>query len=177
MFDFSNCTEEELWKHVASHLKRNGIDTVLVGGGVVCVYTKGLYRSGDIDLIVYSGLMNKDKDLIMEQLGFKRQGKNFFREDCQFSVEFPSGPLGIGEDHNIVPSERDHDGQTIKLLSPTDSVKDRLASYIYYSADECLQQAVMIAKRTPINTDKVRKWCLKEKNGAAVWKEFLELIK
>ena len=50
--DFENCTEEELWKFVATHLKSKGIDTVLVGGAVVSIYTKGAFESGDLDLIL-----------------------------------------------------------------------------------------------------------------------------
>jgi len=41
--DLKTCTEEELWKYVAVHLKKNGIDTILVGGAVVAIYTKSLY--------------------------------------------------------------------------------------------------------------------------------------
>jgi ABC-type transport system substrate-binding protein len=49
--DWKNCTEKELWEYVASHLSKNGIDTILVGGAVVAIYTEGLYRSGDLDLV------------------------------------------------------------------------------------------------------------------------------
>lgn len=37
--DFSNVTEEELWKYVGKHLADNGLDAVLVGGAVVSIYT------------------------------------------------------------------------------------------------------------------------------------------
>jgi len=30
-FNFKDCTEEELWKFVATHLKEKGINTILVG--------------------------------------------------------------------------------------------------------------------------------------------------
>ena len=55
-FNFSTCTEEELWKYVASHLARRGINTVLVGGAVVAIYTKGIYKSGDLDFVLTSFL-------------------------------------------------------------------------------------------------------------------------
>ncbi len=61
-------------------------------------------------------------------------------------IEFPTGPLGIGEDYNITPNEKVVEGTKIKILSPTDCVKDRLASYIHWDAKECLDQAVMVAK-------------------------------
>ncbi len=52
--DWAHCTEEQLWKYVATHLAKNGIDTVLVGGAVVAVYTDGAYRSGDLDFVQIS---------------------------------------------------------------------------------------------------------------------------
>ncbi len=44
MIDFSKCTEEELWKFFATHLQSKGIDTILVGGAVVSIYSDGLYK-------------------------------------------------------------------------------------------------------------------------------------
>ena len=35
--NLSACTEEQLWKYVATHLKIKGIDTILVGGAVVSI--------------------------------------------------------------------------------------------------------------------------------------------
>lgn len=49
--DLKTCSEKELWHYVAVHLKKNGIDTVLVGGSVVSVYTDGAYQSGDLDFV------------------------------------------------------------------------------------------------------------------------------
>ena len=49
--DWKNCSEEELWRYVAWHLEGAGIGSVLVGGAVVSIYTEGLYRSGDLDLV------------------------------------------------------------------------------------------------------------------------------
>lgn len=50
--DFGTCNEEELWKYVASHLKKNNVDTILVGGAVVSIYSEGAYESGDLDLVL-----------------------------------------------------------------------------------------------------------------------------
>jgi hypothetical protein len=52
--DFKTCTEEQLWKYVATHLKTKDIDTILVGGAVVSVYSAGAYKSGDLDFILTS---------------------------------------------------------------------------------------------------------------------------
>ena len=49
--DFKTCSEEELWRYVAWHLEGADIRSILVGGAVVAIYTEGLYRSGDLDMI------------------------------------------------------------------------------------------------------------------------------
>jgi hypothetical protein len=48
---WASATEEEVWEFVAWHLAKNGIQTLLVGGAVVAIYTKGLYQSGDLDFV------------------------------------------------------------------------------------------------------------------------------
>lgn len=37
-----------------------------------------------------------------------------------------------------------------------------VASYIHFKAKDCLDQAVMIAQRHPINMERVRVWCVAE---------------
>ena len=57
--DLSQCDEKELWEYVAVHLKKRGIDTVLVGGAVVSIYSNGAYHSGDLDFVKTSLLVTK----------------------------------------------------------------------------------------------------------------------
>lgn len=46
---WKTCDENELWRYVAWHLEGEGISCVLVGGAVVSIYSKGSYRSGDLN--------------------------------------------------------------------------------------------------------------------------------
>lgn len=174
--NFNTCNEKELWEYVALHLKKNGIDTVLVGGAVVSIYSQGAYQSGDLDLIKTSMFVS-NLDEVMKDLGFKRHGRHFVHPDCkQLFIEFPSGPLGIGEDHHLIPDEITVEGTVIKILSPTDCVKDRLASYIHFNAREGLDQAVLVAQSADVNLSKVKKWC-KEEGFPTAFDEFLTLLK
>jgi hypothetical protein len=80
--DFKKCSEEELWKYVASHLKRNGIDTILVGGAVVSIYSKGAYRSGDLDFVLaslfadYSKAFTDSQELTHDSRPFTPQSRH-----------------------------------------------------------------------------------------------------
>ena len=91
-------------------------------------------------------------------------------------VEFPSGPLGIGEDYNIVPVEKIEGADHFKILSPTDCIKDRLASYIHFMSKEGLDQAWLVALNQPFKKSSVEKWC---QNEGASWayEEFIKGLK
>ena len=110
----------------------------------------------------------------LELLGFKKYNqRHFVHPDCShLFLEFTSGFLEIGEDSDITPDEIDVDGVKIKILSPTDCVKDRLASFIHFKARE----AVIVAEKHPIDLEEVKRWCIGEQ-GEKHWEEFLEKIK
>lgn len=174
--DFKTCSEEELWKLVGSHLSKNGIDAVLVGGAVVSIYSNGAYESGDLDFIVQN--LIKDKlPSIMEAIGFKRKGRHYVHPECKhLFVEFPSGPLGIGDDVNITPIEKVDGTNRYKILSPTDCIKDRLASYIYFKSNEGLDQAILVAKKQPFKKSEVQRWC-KAENSDWAFEDFVKKLK
>ena len=161
--NLQTCTEEELWKYVGYYLAQADIESVLVGGAVVSVYSKGAYRSGDLDFVSRAGLSDKIQ-AVLEKLGFKKvRGRHFEHPECtHLIIEFPPGPLSIGDDYKIQPHNVKFEGQTLKILSPTDSIRDRLASYIHFKVRECLDQAVLVAKNQPFDLARVREWCFSE---------------
>ena len=104
--NWKTCTEEELWKYIASHLARKGLETVLVGGAVVSIYTKGFFRSGDLDMVLMS-FFTENLPIFMKEIGFyKKDGRHFKHPKCShLFVEFVSPPPAIGNDYSIVPEE------------------------------------------------------------------------
>lgn len=170
--DFKTCTEEELWKYVAAHLKSRNIDSVLVGGAVVSIYTEGAYESGDLDLILTDYFV-KNLPEAMKEIGFeKKKTRHYVHPECShLYIEFPKGPLEIGDDFSIKPDEVEVDGKKIKILSPTDCVKDRLATYIYFKDRVGMEQALMVARKHPVNLESIQRWCKKE-NSESTFEEF-----
>jgi hypothetical protein len=53
----------------------------------------------------------------------------------------------------------------LRLLSPTDCVKDRLAAYFHWNDRQALKQAVLVAEAQPVNMADLRRWAKAE--GAA----------
>jgi hypothetical protein len=76
--DWQHCTEEELWHYVAWHLEGAGIESVLVGGAVVAIYTEGLYRSGDLDLVPDDAGRTRLAE-VLSQLGFAPSRSRYFK--------------------------------------------------------------------------------------------------
>jgi hypothetical protein len=175
--NFDTCTEEELWKFVATHLKKNNVDTILVGGAVVSIYSEGAYESGDLDFVL-TDMFVKNLPSLMSQIGFiKTGGRHYEHPECKhLFVEFPSSFLEIGEDNQIIPDEVAVDGTIIKILSPTDCVRDRLAGYMYFKSRDNFDQAKLVAKKHPVNLDRIKKWCKGEKH-LDVFEEFVEALK
>lgn len=160
--DLSRCTEEELWRFVGEHLSSRGVEAVLVGGAVVAVYSRGAYRSGDLDFVELRSGPRSIQDVLAE-IGFHRQGRHYVHADCaHLFIEFVRGPLGIGDDTSIQPDRLPLGAETLLILSPTDCVRDRLASYIHFDARECLDQAALVARSHAIDWQRVGDWCRAE---------------
>ena len=174
--DFKNCNEEELWRYVAWHLEGAGIRSILVGGAVVAIYTEGLYRSGDLDMVPDDFQKSKIPG-VMQSIGFMPGKSRHYRHpDCpHLFIEFPPGPVELGEEYPVNPAEIPFEGRILRLLSPTDCVKDRLAAYIHWKRRACYDQAVLVCRRQKdrVDLENVENWCAKE-GGSAAFSELMD---
>lgn len=175
--NWASCNEKELWEYVAWFLGKKGVSTILVGGAVVSIYSKGAYSSGDLDIVIDSyQITHKEIENFLSEINFHKTGdRNFFKHpECNhILIEFMSPPVSIGEDYRITPDKIEIDQVIIKLLSPTDCIKDRLGSYMYFNARECLDQAILVAKSQAYKLKDIEEWCNKEGGkGPEVFKEF-----
>jgi hypothetical protein len=162
MKSVSKMTQGELGAFIQSQLRKKGIEVILAGGAAVAIYSNNKYVSKDLDLInIYGVNIRKIRDAIME-IGFYEEGRYFRHPDSQFFVEFPPGPLAIGEEPVIHIVEKKLSTGTLKIISPTDCVKDRLAAYYHWGDQQSLLQASLVAQQHKINVDEIRRWSLAE---------------
>jgi len=155
---------EELAAYVCTALENEGIDTVLSGGCCVELYSHGRYTSDDIDLIDrYNGGHRKIKE-IMKKIGFKEYSmkRYFVHEDTSFFVEFPRGPLGVGDTPVQEIATRKSETGILKLLTPTDCIKDRLAAFYHWDDTQSLEQAVWVAQANDFDMESIKVWSLNE---------------
>ncbi|RUM71596.1 MAG: hypothetical protein DSZ08_02880 [Sulfurovum sp.] len=155
---------EELGAFVCSALEKEGIETVLSGGCCVEIYSNGRYTSDDIDLIDrFNGGHRKIKE-VMKKLGFRehKMKRYFVHEETVLFIEFPRGPLGVGDAPIDTIALRKSETGILKLLTPTDCIKDRLAGYYHWDDEQNLEQAVWVALENEFDMIEVETWSLAE---------------
>ncbi len=165
MKPINKMSQPELAAYVQSHLRIRGIEVVLSGGAVVGLYSSDKYVSKDIDLVNAWFADVERIELAMEAIGFHRVGKygrHFEHSESEQIVEFPPGPLSIGSSKAGKLQEIKFHTGTLKAISPTDCVKDRLAHYYHWNDQQCLQQAIMVASNNKIDLKDVRNWSRNE---------------
>jgi hypothetical protein len=173
----TDTSREQLAAIVVAKLAEHNISAILVGGSVVSMYTNNEYDSRDLDFV--SPADHQRITVAMVELGFDPDGRNFYHPAAQYSVEFPSTQLGIGEEEPVIPEGRKEiDGVVITMLSPTQSIMDRLAGFYHWNDRQNLDQAVMIynAQRDAVSLEKIEKWSRGER-AEDKYKVFLNRLK
>lgn len=146
----------------------------MTGGSVVTIYSENEYQSDDLDFI--STAQQKKIAAAMGTLGFTQaKGKHFTHPDTSLFVEFPAPPLVIGNEPVTHTAEQRLKNGVLKLLTPTQCVMDRLAAYFHWNDPPARQQALMVARRHPINWAQVERWSKGE--GAGALEKFREFRK
>lgn len=155
-------TVGELAALVSSHLRDNGIDVVLSGGSCVTIYSDGQYVSGDLDFIDTRFATRRQIRESMAKIGFSERDRYFSHPDAGFLVEFPAGPLSVGSEPVASIDELQFPTGSLRIISPTDCVKDRLAAFYHWKDLQSLEQAVMVAQAQRVDLDEVKRWTASE---------------
>lgn len=160
----------ELASIVSTALETAGVDAVLVGGAAVSIYSENAYQTYDLDFITRRRI--EMVAAALKPLGFDRKNneRHFSCPDTEFLVEFPSGGLSFGETDMPLDSA-DILSTTlgvIRVITPTQSVMDRLAAYIHWRDKPSIDQAIMVAKSNPIDWKLLSQWAQAEGAGSEV---------
>jgi hypothetical protein len=158
MKKIQNMTLAELAAYVQSQLRAEGIDVVLSGGATVSLYSSNKYVSKDVDLINVGFAKRSKVRVVMEDAGFHETGRYFEHPDAKFLIEFPDGPLSVGEEPVKEISEIKLSTGNLRVISPTDCVKDRLCAFYFWNDQQGLAQAILVAKKQKVDLDEVKRW-------------------
>jgi hypothetical protein len=153
-----NMTQVELAAYIQDLMMRQGIHVVLSGGSAVSFYSSSKYVSKDLDLINIDFARRSKIKSIMEKLGFHESGRYFVNPETPFYVEFPDGPLSVGEEPVKEVSEFKLTTGILRIISATDCVKDRLCAFYYWNDLQGLEQAILVAESQNVNLQEIKRW-------------------
>lgn len=158
MKSIKEMTGAELAAFIESLLCKKGIDVVLSGGACVSFYSDGKYVSSDLDLVdLYFAKMSNIRDA-MREIGFSQEGRHFIHVDTDYLVEFPGGPLSVGEEQVKQIDEYKLSTGILRIISPTDCVKDRLAAYYHWDDTQSMEQALLVARSKKVDLKEIERW-------------------
>jgi hypothetical protein len=158
---------------VCGVLKKHNVDAILTGGAVVSIYSENKYQSFDLDFISFE--TDKRIAIVLEEIGFLKEGRYYKNKETLFFIEFPSPPVAVGNKPLEDFCEITTDYGYLKLLTPTQCVMDRLAAFYHWNDRQSLYQAILVAKTHAINFEEIKQWSIEE-NSLAKYELFLKNI-
>lgn len=166
---------QELAAFVCSHLQQHDIPVVLVGGSCVSIYSDNRYQTADLDFVERYHTRRAALREALALIGFVEENRYFVHPDTAWFLEFPTGPLAVGDAPVRELNEVATDTGVLVLLTPTDCIKDRLAAWFHWRDRQALQQAVWVAQRHAFNREDVREWSARE-GMAEKFEEFVAAL-
>jgi hypothetical protein len=160
--DPAKLTHRELAAFVCAHLRASGIDVVLTGGACVTIYTRNRYRSYDLDFVNVAEAPLSRIAAALLQIGFVPEGRIYINKNVKYSIDILNPPLSIGGEKILVTNTIRVSKMDLALLTPTDSVRDRLAAFYFWNDLQALEQALMVVGENDVDLDLVKKWSKKE---------------
>lgn len=162
-------TLEELSARVSQALASHGIHATLSGGAAVTLYTDNEYQSLDLDFV--TSARNKEIGDALAPLGFRpeRNRRYFVHDKTRYLLEFPPGPLEFG--NRVIGEDEvatiDTDWGPLKVITPTQSVMDRLAAFWHWNDRQSWDQAVMIVRHHQVDFDELNRFAVAEGRNPA----------
>jgi len=158
MKQIRNMTQVELAAYIQDALQAKGIRVVLSGGSAVSFYSSNKYVSKDLDLINANFAKRSGIKSVMGTLGFNERGRYFIHPETNYFVEFPDGPLSVGEEPVQEVDEFALSTGTLHVISATDCVKDRLCAFYFWNDMQGLEQAILVAQSQNTDLKEIKRW-------------------
>ncbi len=147
---------------ISGYLLKNGIEVILTGGACVVIYTNNKYMSYDLDFVLISSDKQKEVKQLLFDLEFYEEDRYYKHTDTEYFIDFVSPPFSVGEEPVKEISEIKKGGNILKLLSPTDCVKDRLIAFYHWDDRQTLEQAISVYKNNKVDLKEIERWSVNE---------------
>jgi hypothetical protein len=160
--NLNNLSLEELASYVCTELEKRDIKVVLSGGSCMELYTNAMYSSYDIDFVMQYSYSSSQIEKTMLELGFTIDGKYYVLDESKFFVEILTPPVAVGDEFVQKFASRDTKLGTLKLLTPTDCIKDRLCGCYLHGDKQCFEHALAVASKNEVDIADLKKWSKSE---------------
>jgi hypothetical protein len=173
-------TLTEIAAIVSTALQDAGITATLSGGSAVTIYTENEYLSKDLDFV--TSAMVEDLIPVLTELGFEHAGvprmSQFDHPKIDWYLEFPPSPLTFG--HLYVSPEDcaviDLPAGQLRIITPTQSVMDRLAAAYAWKDAQSREQAIMVSANQDVDWEALRNWFANEGEADAEFQRFRRAV-
>jgi hypothetical protein len=160
---------------VCTALDEVKVTAVLTGGSAATIWSGEAYQSRDCDFVIAFYKHQAPANEALAKIGFEPRGQIYSNPNTIFTLDFPKGPLSIGEEIITKWETLRRNNDMLHILSATDSCRDRLAAFYFWNDFSSLKVAQFIAQRNPVDMDKIKKWSWAEGAGQK-YEEFLRLL-
>ncbi len=143
---------------ICGQLEACGFDPILVGKSCAAIYSTKIMKPDCIEFVI-SEYMVDEIEMVMKSLGYSHIGhRTYSGKKTPFQVSFQPPPICVGD--NIVDSTGSIKTQKgmLKLLSPTDCARQRLAAYYRFGEPDALDDAVAVAMSHTLDMKLIEKW-------------------
>lgn len=143
---------------ICEYLHEQGFDPVLTGRACAAIYSNATADPAVLDFVVRDFTIEEMRDALKD-LGFTNTGHRTFANKTFTSELFlVPHPVVVGDDVvRDLHIMRTHKGD-LRMLTPTDCVRQRLSMYYRWNEDGALEDAVRVAKRHEVDLELIRRW-------------------
>ncbi len=171
---------EEVAAIVSDALEKAGITATLSGGSAVTIYSNNQYLSRDLDFV--TSAMVADLKPVLERLGFEHTGvprlSQFSHSKVEWYVEFPPSPLTFGHLY-VNPKDCaviELPAGKLRIITPTQSVMDRLAAAYAWKDAQSRDQAILVAASQDIDWKALEGWFTNEGESKQEYRRFKDAV-
>ena len=139
-------------------LVEGGHEPILSGQACAAIYGGQAIKSRTLEFAI-TGFAPAKVGALMASLGFVlKEARTFSNMSCPYEVVLLAAPLRVGDDATDGSRMIKTSSGPLRMLTPTDCVRQRLSMFYRWGDRQALTEAVQVAKRQAVEMELVARW-------------------
>lgn len=131
---------------VSTALERINEPVVLCGGSAATYYAPEAYESRDLDFVITFGARPREVNAALQPLGYVRKPEGLYaHRSIVYTIDLLPGPVAIDQETITTFNTERRGEQLLRVLTPTDVVRDRVLTFWAWGDQRALRVAVAVA--------------------------------